>query len=222
MMGLGVRRAAAVVLAAAAVLGANIANAQETQLSEQAVKKYMDYAWSMTPSKFTKPDGKVIEIDKKQRDKVLIPIAEAREVIMVARRTAWAQACELAQDQVDNYRSLMKREEGSGKWSDQQLIYINQLHLTTVMLLSGTVKLVELQDGNKEVVIEEKAARAKSCSEEEAKKVREQIATYVKSGPPLAKAAAAPAAGTAPATTASTPAPAPAAAPAGAAPAKKP
>lgn len=221
MMGLGVRRAAAVALAAAAVLGASVAHAQQTQLSDETVKKYMEYAWSMTPSKFTKPDGKVIEIDKKLRDKTTIPVNEAREVIMVARRTAWAQACELAEDQVNNYRSLMKREEGSGKWSDQQLIYINQLHLTTVMLLSGTVKLVEVQDGNKEVVIEEKAARAKTCTEEEAKRVREQIATYVKSGPPLAKAAA-PAGSTAPATTASTPAPAPAAAPAGTPPAKKP
>lgn len=221
MMGLGVRSAAAVVLAAA-VLGASVAHAQEQQLSELAVKKYMDYAWSMTPSKFTRPDGKVIEIDKKLRDKILIPIPEAREVIMAARRTAWAQACELAQDQVDNYRSLMKREEGSGKWSDQQIIYINQLHLTTVMLLAGTVKLVELQDGNKEVVIEEKAARLKSCTEEEAKRVRDQIATYVKSGPPLVRAAAdpaaTPAASTAPATTASTPA----SGPAGATPVKKP
>lgn len=169
--------------------GSVAAAAQQKQLSEQAVKKYMEYAWTLTPQKFTKPDGKTVEIDKKQKDKALVPVDTGREVIMAARMTAYAQVCELAQDQVDNYRSLMRREEAKSKWTDQQLIFINQLHLTTVMLLTGKIKLVE-RDGDKEVVIDEKEARTKKPSDEECKKVREAIVAYVKSGPPLTAAEA--------------------------------
>src|SRR5690606_7028898 len=132
-----------------------VSSAGAQDLSERAVKAFMNYAWSLTPAKFTKPDGTSVEIDKKDRSKVEIPMDVAREVIKVGRLTAHAQICELPEDQVANYRSLMRREEAKGKWTEQQIIYINQLHLTTVMLLTGKIKLVEKTEGGKEVVIEE-------------------------------------------------------------------
>jgi len=162
------------------------ANAQD--ISERAVKAFMDYAWSLTPAKFTKPDGTTVEIDKKDRSKVEVPLDTAREVIKVGRLTAHAQICELPEDQVANYRSLMRREEAKGKWTEQQLIYINQLHLTTVMLLTGKIRLVEKTDGGKEVVIDEKeASDANTCTDEQRKKVKELIAAYVATGPDLAE-----------------------------------
>ena len=42
----------------------------------------------------------------------------------------------------------MRREEAKAKWTDQQMLFINQLHLFTVMTLTGKVKLVE-KDGDK-------------------------------------------------------------------------
>lgn len=166
------------------------------ELSERSVKTFMDYAWSLTPSKFTKPDGTSVEIDKKDRTKAEVPIETAREVIMAGRLTAHAQICELPEDQVANYRSLMRREDAKGKWTPQQMIYINQLHLTTVMLLTGKIKLVEKRDGEKDVVIEEpKSEKAQTCTDEQRKKVKELIAAYVASGPDFAdssKAANAP------------------------------
>jgi outer membrane receptor for Fe3+-dicitrate len=164
----------------------------QTQLSEQAVRKYMEYAWSLTPTKFTTPDGKTIEIDKKQRDANMVPVDTAREVIMAARLTAHAQNCELTEDQISNYRSLMLREEGKKRWSDQQLVYISQLHLTVVMLLNGKVKLVE-QQGDKQVVLDDKEGKVKKLNADECKSVKDAIAAYVKAGPPLARAEAAPA-----------------------------
>jgi hypothetical protein len=162
------------------------ANAQD--ISERAVKAFMDYAWSLTPAKFTKPDGTTVEIDKKDRSKIEVPLDTAREVIKVGRLTAHAQICELPEDQVANYRSLMRREEAKGKWTEQQLIYINQLHLTTVMLLTGKIRLVEKTDGGKEVVIDEKEAPdANTCTDEQRKKVKELIAAYVATGPDLAE-----------------------------------
>lgn len=155
-------------------------------ISERAVKAFMDYAWSLTQAKFTKPDGTSVEIDKKDRSKVEVPMDTAREVIKVGRLTAHAQMCELPEDQVANYRSLMRREEAKGKWTEQQMIYINQLHLTTVMLLTGKIRLVEKRDGEKDVVIDEpKKAEASTCTDEQRKKVKELIAAYIATGPDL-------------------------------------
>ena len=111
----------------------------------------MDYAWSLTPQQFSKQDGTVIIIDKKKKAEVMVPIDVAREVIRVGRISAHAQVCKLNDHQIVNHRSLMKREEEKKTWTDQQLVYINQLHLTTVMLLTGKIRLVE-KDGDKEVV----------------------------------------------------------------------
>jgi hypothetical protein len=72
------------------------------------------------------------------------------------------------------------------------MIFINQLHLTTVMLLAGTIKIIEQQDGGKEVELqnETQAPKIKKPSDNECVKVRETIASYVKAGPTLAAAPA--------------------------------
>ncbi len=163
------------------------ANAQK-QMSDRSVKTIMDYAWSYTPDKFTPPDGKTIFIDKKQRDKMTVPVPKGREVIMTARLTAHAQICELAEEQVQNYRSLMLREEESKKWTEQQMVYINQLHLTTVMMLVGKLQVIEEKDGKK-VVVKEGSAPPKTCTDEQKNKIKELISKYVAAGPDLTKPA---------------------------------
>ena len=115
----------------------------------------------------------------------MVPIDIAREVIRVGRLSAHAQVCNLPDDQTLNHRSLMRREVDKKKWTDQQTLYINQLHLTTVMLLTGKIKLVE-KDGDKEVVVDEKTAPTQTCTDEQRGKVKELIAAYVKAGPALA------------------------------------
>jgi hypothetical protein len=122
-----------------------------------------------------------------------VPVDVAREVIRAGRLTAHAQICELPTDQVQNYQSLMRRENDKKKWSEQQMIYINQLHLATVMMLTGKIKLVDQEEGKPaEVVVEDtRAADAKSCSDEQRKKVVELITAYVKAGPPIPAATAA-------------------------------
>jgi hypothetical protein len=185
--------------------------ASSQDLSEKATRAFMEYAWSLTPEAFTKPNGETIQIDKTKKDEVMIPLDVAREVIRAGRLSAHAQVCELTQEQADNHNSLMRRETLSKKWTPQQIVYINQLHLTVVMLLTGRVKLVEKGDDkggdkdDKQVVIEEGTKQAQTCTAEQKQKVKELITAYVKAGPQAAPAAA----------TASTAAPAdhPAAAP---------
>jgi hypothetical protein len=172
-------------LGAAALIAAAATSAGAEELSEKSVQVFMEYAWSLTPQQYSKKDGTVIVVDKTKKAEVLVPIDIAREVIRVGRISAHAQVCNLAEDQSLNYRSLMKREIDRKKWTDQQLLYISQLHLTTVMLLTGKIKLVE-KDGDKEVVIDEKSAPAQTCTDEQRGKVKDIIAAYVKAGPALA------------------------------------
>ena len=194
----------ALVIGGLVLCTAPAANAAE-ELSEKSVQTFMDYAWSLVPQQFTMPNGKTITVDKKKKEEVMVPVDVAREVIRVGRLSAHAQICELVEDQINNYNSLMRREIDKKKWTDQQLLYLSQLHLTTVMLLTGKIKLVERQ-GDKEVVVEEGKANAQTCTPEQKAKVKEVIAAYVKTGPALA--AAEPAATPAPAAATGAPAPA--------------
>ena len=177
---------------AAGLIGALLLATVSTQasaqkMSDRSVKTIMSYAWSYTPDKFTPPSGKTVFIDKKNREKMTVPVEKGREIIMAARLTAHAQICDLTEDQVKNYRSLMVRENRSKKWSPQQMVYINQLHLTTVMMLVGKLQIVE-QKGDKKVVVKEGSAPPKTCTDEQKKKIKELIAKYVASGPDLSAA----------------------------------
>ncbi|HML28629.1 MAG TPA: hypothetical protein PKE16_07295, partial [Hyphomicrobium sp.] len=72
----------------------------------------------------------------------------------------------------------------SHKWTQQQLVYISQLHLTTLMLMTGRIRLVE-QQGDKQVVVDEsKKEPPQTCSAEQKEKVKEMIDAYVAASPP--------------------------------------
>jgi hypothetical protein len=177
-------------VASFAMLDAPPAWAQNKELSDKSVNLLMHYAWALTPPKFTAPDGKTIEVDKTKPKDVIVPIEAAREVIRVARLTAYAQLCELDEEQRANYQTLMRREEAKASWTDQQLLYINQLHLFTVMTLTGKVAIVD-KEGDKQVVVQDgKASKAESCTDTERQRIKAQIVAYINSGPtPSAKTA---------------------------------
>jgi len=179
-------------LAAAAAAGTALPAGAE-ELSEKSVRTIMDYAWAMLPQQFTNIDNKTIIVDKSKREQVEVPLDIAREIIRVGRISAHAQVCNLPDDQAVNHRSMMRRETDKKSWSDQQLLYINQLHLTTVMLLTGKIKVVEKQ-GDKDVVVDEGKAPSQTCTPEQSAKVKDVIKQYVDAGPKLGPAAGAAAA----------------------------
>ena len=183
-------RGAVAGLAALAALALPAAAQQGKDLSDNSVRTLMNYAWAITPPKFT-VGGKEIIVDKTKRDEVFVPIDAARDIIRVARLSASAQMCGLAEEQAANYQTLMKREQAKSKWSDQQLVYINTLHLFTVMLMTGGVKIVESEvdkdgkDVGKQVVIENAKLdkpKADACSDTERQKIAQQIKAYVETG----------------------------------------
>ena len=185
-------KAGLALLWAAAGMGllAGPALAQNKELSDKSVLTLMRYAWGMVPEKFTTPLGKTILVDKSHASEAIVPIEIAREVVRVARMSAYAQLCELPEEQRANYQTLMRREEAKAKWSDQQMLFINQLHLFTVMTLTGKVQLVE-RDGDKQVVVKEgKPVKTETCTDTERKKIQDQVMAYVNSAPPPPAAAA--------------------------------
>ena len=158
--------------------------AQNKDLSDKSVQVLMQYAWALTPPKFTAPDGKTIEVDKTKPKDVMISLDVAREVIRVGRLSAHAQSCELTEEQRANYMTLMRREQAKSHWTDQQLLFISQLHTTTVMIMTGKLLLVE-KEGEKVVSEREvKPGRAESCNDPERQRVRAQIASYINAAAP--------------------------------------
>ncbi len=153
------------------------------ELSDRSVRVLMNYAWVLLPTKFTSATGKVIEVDKKKHKKdVMIPLDVARHIIKVARLTAHAQICKLDEYQAINYRTMMAREVQKKKWTDQQLLYISNLHLFTVMWLTGNVKVVE-ENGKKEVVLNKAVTgKEQTCTDAQRNKVKQQIEAYIESG----------------------------------------
>lgn len=169
-----------------ALLSGGSTLAQGKQLSDRSVQLLMQYAWALTPPKFTSPDGKTIEVDKSKPKEVMVSLEVAREVIKVARLSAYAQLCQLPEEQRANYQTLMRREVAKSKWTDQQLLYISQLHLFTVMTLTGKVQIVQ-KEGDKQVVVHEsKAPKATSCNDSERQSVKAQIVSYINAAPAAA------------------------------------
>jgi hypothetical protein len=174
------------VVAATLFAAGSAAPASAQQMSEKSVRTLMEYAWALTPDRFTKPNGETIDIDRKKRAEIEVPLNVAGEVIRVGRLSAHAQMCDLPVEHTNNYRSLMYRESLKKKWTEQQMVFMNQLHLVTVMLLTGKLRLIEREEGKEPKVIEESVGKeAKSCTPEQAEKVKQAIVAYVNSGPPM-------------------------------------
>lgn len=111
--------------------------------SDRVVKRLMKMTFDMIPDKKSVAEdakGDVI-LDKSKPKEIYIPSADARRIIKRAYLTGKAQSCDLRDLQVKNYRDIMKTEIASGKWTSKQLYFINQLHLVTVMMSLGNIKV---------------------------------------------------------------------------------
>src|SRR5262245_40272531 len=111
MMGKGAKAGAMLFWAGVCMAaGATPSMAQHKELSDKSVLTLMRYAWGMVPEKFTTPTGKTIIVDKSKTSEAIVPLDIAREVIRVARLSAYAQLCELAEEQRANFQTFMRRE----------------------------------------------------------------------------------------------------------------
>ncbi|MFN3744968.1 MAG: hypothetical protein ACK4TL_09700 [Hyphomicrobiaceae bacterium] len=177
-------------MVALAGLAAGAEAQSQGKLSDKSVHTLMEYAWQILPSKFTTPDGKVIEVDKSKREGNIVPVENGRDIIRVAYSSAQAQVCELWEEQQANYDTLMRREIVKKKWTDQQLLYITTLHRMTIHAVAGKLR-VEEKDGDLKVFLEPIKPGEGKCSDEQKTKIRESILAYVNLDAPPEKEAAA-------------------------------
>ena len=158
------------------------ANAQKGQMSDKTVLALMDFAWALTPAEFTTETGKVIRTNKDKFEEVRLPLDDAREVIRVGRLSGQAQLCEMGEAQTANYETLMEREAARDKWTDQQMVFINKLHLFTVMAMTGQVKAVDAE--NPGALPKEPPPKSSVvCTDADRKRIEEQIVAYMKAAP---------------------------------------
>lgn len=207
---------AAVALLASPALMDQRVQAQEKEMGQKSIETLMDYAWAITPDRFTKPNGVTVDIDRNNRKAVELPLDTAREIIRVGRLSAHAQVCDLKEEHATNFRTLMAREAVKKKWTEPQFVYMNQLHMVTVMLLTGQLKVIESEEGKdgKDVqVAEENVGKRATCTPEQKSRVKEALAAYLKAGPQFVPADTA-AGGPVPAAAPGAPAPTPASVPA--------
>ena len=158
--------------------GASAQSAAPKELSERSVKVLMDYAWTILPAKFTTPEGKVIEVDKKKPKEALVPVEPAREVIKAGYNSAQAQLCEMWEEQTINFDAMMRVQRAKHNWSDQQLLYVTTLHRMTIHMAAGKLKVTE-KDGEQVVSLEPIQPSKDTCNDEKRKKVQEAVAAQV-------------------------------------------
>lgn len=164
----------------------NSAIAQEADkkpaIKDSTVQVLMKFAFSLMPEVYTGPDGKKIAIDKKKPDDVLIPVDDARRIVLVGYRSAKAQNCDLKVMQTLNHNAMVKYEEVFKDWSVKQKLFINQLHLFTVLYMTGNVKVQTTE----EAIASNDINKAKpdldnkyNCSDDERKTVSASVDTYL-------------------------------------------
>ena len=186
----GLWRSLAAALFVALLAPQGIAQEAETKggPSDRAVRVLVSYTWQTMPEEIQKPDGSKVTVKGQDVDKFMIPMDDARRVVLVANRTADAQLCDLPRHQVANHRTLMKKETESKRWSDEQLAFIHMLHLVTVG--TRTADRIEASDAGvaqgdaseaetaemKEII---KRKQRYDCSDEKRERVRLQIESFV-------------------------------------------
>lgn len=143
------------------------------EVSDKTLKTLKVLAWQSLPSRIVQSDKNVVEIDKSDPSKIIIPDSDAREIVRTAYLTARAHKCDLQDLVIANRDALLQREKKRGRWSEGQLQYINTLHLFTVQLLLGKVEAVDAEKPRAEY--ETRSANPIVCNEKE----KQDISTAV-------------------------------------------
>jgi hypothetical protein len=127
---------------------ANAVGDQKGGLSDSAVRVLMTYAFSIIPDETKGADGKAVKVDKSDPNKFLIPTEDARRVIRVATRSAYAEVCDLGDLERANYQTLMKGEEAKKVWTREELLLINALHMFAVSYFIGDIKITMKEEAD--------------------------------------------------------------------------
>jgi hypothetical protein len=175
-------------------------------LSDRAVRVISTFALSIIPDKVPAgPGGQKIKLDKSDPNKFLIPLDDARLVIRVATRSAYAEVCKLPELEKANVEAMLRTEKQRG-WTSEQMMFIHALHTFATSYFAGNVKITESDADQSGSLAKEGAAAANAakettitpkkleCPPGQKEKVTAAINSYVQSAPPPTVATAPPAA----------------------------
>ena len=177
-------------------------------LSDSAVRVMSTFALSILPDQVPAADGKMVKLDKSDPNKYLIPLDDARGVIRVATRSAYAEVCQLLDFEKANFDALIRSERAHG-WTPDQMMFIKALHTFATSYFAGNVKITEQADNPDKAAKPKEGAPAAAkladgatttitakkleCQPGQKEKVAQAISAYVQSAPPVPAAAAQPA-----------------------------
>jgi len=180
-----------VTFAAFLCLTFNMAHAQKQKdLSDKAVQIMSALATKLVRDKERDGKGRVLNIDKSKPETFMIPLDDARHVIKTGRVSAHAHICRLLELEARNYLTMMAVERARKKWSKPQLVFINRLHLFTVMWMSGSAEIAvsnttsrskkksDVEKTDKKV--EAAKANRKQCTKAEIARIEKQVEASIK------------------------------------------
>ncbi len=153
-------------------------------INPKTVKILMGEALTLIPSETKKSDGTVIKFDKSDMSKITVPFEDAERIIKVAYMSAQASRCGMPEVEAENWQLLRNTEIAKKQWNDQQLFYINRLHMLVVMMVNGNYKLKEGADadtkpvGEKTIPRELVTPKPVQCSDEDKQQIRGRIEAY--------------------------------------------
>src|SRR6476661_11221360 len=115
-------------------------------LSDSAVRVMSTFALSIVPDQVPAGPGRqMVKLDKSDPNKYLIPLDDARRVIRVATRSAYAEVCQLLDFEKANLDALIRSERAHG-WTPDQMMFIKALHTFATSYFTGNVKITEQAD----------------------------------------------------------------------------
>ena len=165
-------------LAVAAIAGAVFVSAgtagvaaEKAALSDKAVKSMMTSAFKAMPDHIKRGE-KVVKIEKDKPEKVLVPVADARRIMKAAGISALAELCGQTDLALSHRNAVLALEVKSRKWSDQQIKFMERLHLVKVLDTLAAKDAKDEADAKKKTA----ALAKKLCSP----KIVQQIRTKVK------------------------------------------
>jgi hypothetical protein len=159
-------------------------------MSDSRVRVMSTYALSILPDEVQDKAGTKIKLDKSNPNIYLIPLEDARRIIRVATRSAYAEACNLLDLEKANFQAMYLTEQARKVWSKEQMMFIQALHTFSTSYFAGNVKITEQADtpaAAKSEAVKPDAAtttiapKKLECAPGQKEKVAAAIDTYVKS-----------------------------------------
>ncbi len=179
----------AVVTPAASAQKAAKENAAEKRdgPSNHSVEFLASYAWANIPDEVSKPDGTRIKVRGVPIDKFMLSMEDTRRIVVIAERSAQARICGLTDLERVNHDKMMKNEEASKRWSNEQLAWIHWLHDVIVKVrafdpetASKRAKDMKLdKEAEKKTLTQVKKLKKPSCSEKRRQQVKQEIEEFV-------------------------------------------